>query len=219
MVTLDAAEKMDRLIDSGVVAVMRGADADTVLDVAEALHAGGVTALEITVDNPDAMELIEAVSASFDDEVIVGAGTVLEAETARRAIDSGAEFVVSPTVDRGVVETCNRYGVLVAPGALTPTEALDAYEAGADLVKIFPASSVGPSHLSAIAGPLPQIPLMPTGGVGLDAVADYVEAGAVVVGAGSALMDEAAIESGDFESVTETAREFTRRIEAARDGE
>jgi len=220
MVTLDAAEKMDRLIDSGVVAVMRGADADTALDVAEALHGGGVTALEITVDNPDAMELIEAVSASFDDdEVIVGAGTVLEAETARRAIDSGAEFVVSPTVDRGVVETCNRYGVLVAPGAFTPTEALDAYEAGADLVKIFPAASVGPSHLSAIAGPLPQIPLMPTGGVGLDTVADYVEAGAAVVGAGSALMDEAAIESGDFESVTETAREFTRRVEAAREGE
>ena len=217
MVTLDASEDLQRLVDSGVVAVMRGADADTIIDVADALEAGGVTAFEITADNPDAMDLIEEVSASFStDEAIVGAGTVLDAETARAAIASGAEFVVGPTVDEGVVETCNRYGTLVAPGALTPTEAVSAYEAGADLVKIFPASSMGPSHLSSIAGPLPQIPLMPTGGVDLDNVADYVEAGAVVVGAGSAIMNDDAIAAGDFEAITETAREFTRVIEDAR---
>ena len=217
MPTLDTSEDLQRLVDSGVIAVMRGADADTVIDVASALEAGGVTAFEITADNPDAMELIAAVSASFDDSTaIVGAGTVLDSETARAAITSGAEFVVGPTFDPGVVETCNRYGVPVAPGVLTPTEALSAYEAGADIAKVFPASSMGPGHLSSIAGPLPQIPLMPTGGIDLDNVADYIEAGAAVVGAGSALMDDTAIAAGEFESITGTARAFTDRIEAAR---
>ncbi|MDQ2053728.1 MULTISPECIES: bifunctional 4-hydroxy-2-oxoglutarate aldolase/2-dehydro-3-deoxy-phosphogluconate aldolase [Halobellus] len=218
MVTPDTNEDVQRLVDSGVVAVMRGADADTIIDVASALADGGVTAFEITADNPDAMDLIAEVSASFSaEEAIVGAGTVLDAATARAAIANGAEFVVGPTFDAGVVETCNRYGTVVAPGALTPTEALDAYEAGADLVKVFPASSMGPDHLSSIAGPLPQIPLMPTGGIDVDNAADYIDAGAVVVGAGSALMDDEAIAAGDFESITETAREFTRVIDAARE--
>jgi 2-dehydro-3-deoxyphosphogluconate aldolase/(4S)-4-hydroxy-2-oxoglutarate aldolase len=217
MTTLDASENVQRLVDSGVVAVMRGANADTVVKVAAALKDGGVTAFEITADNPDAMGLIAQVSASFDDsEAIVGAGTVLDSATARAAIGSGAEFVVGPTFDPGVVETCNRYGVPVAPGVLTPTEAVTAYEAGADIAKVFPASSMGPGHLSSIAGPLPQIPLMPTGGVDLDNVADYIEAGAAVVGAGSAIMDASAIEAGDFESITDTARKFTRTIEEAR---
>ena len=217
MNTLDASENVQRLVDSGVVAVMRGANADTVVEVAAALKDGGVTAFEITADNPDAMGLIAQVSASFDDsEAIVGAGTVLDSATARAAITSGAEFVVGPTFDPGVVETCNRYGVPVAPGVLTPTEAVTAYEAGADIAKVFPASSMGPGHLSSIAGPLPQIPLMPTGGIDSDNVADYIEAGAAVVGAGSAIMDDAAIEAGEFESLTETARDFTRTIEEAR---
>jgi len=217
MVRLDTSEDLERLVEGGVVAVMRGADPDTAIDVASALSDGGVTAFEITAENPDAMELIAEISAVFDEsEAIVGAGTVLDSGTARTAIASGAEFVVGPTFDRGVVETCNRYGVPVAPGILTPTEAVTAYEAGADIAKVFPASSVGPGHLSSIAGPLPQIPLMPTGGIDVDNVADYIEAGAAVVGAGSAIMDAAAIEAGDFESITETAREFTRTIEEAR---
>jgi 2-dehydro-3-deoxyphosphogluconate aldolase/(4S)-4-hydroxy-2-oxoglutarate aldolase len=220
MVTLDKGEDLQRLVDSGVVAVMRGADADTIVEVATALLDGGVTAFEITADNPDATALIAEVAASFDaSEAIVGAGTVLDGGTARDVITSGAEFVVGPTFDRGVVETCNRYGVPVAPGVLTPTEALTAFEAGADVVKVFPASSVGPGHLASIAGPLPQIPLMPTGGIDVDNVADYIEAGAAVVGAGGALMNEAAIERGDYGAITETAREFTERIEAARAGD
>jgi 2-dehydro-3-deoxyphosphogluconate aldolase/(4S)-4-hydroxy-2-oxoglutarate aldolase len=217
MVTLDTSRDLERLVDSGVVAVMRGAEPDTAIEVAAALRDGGVTAFEITAENPDAMALIDELSASFDEsEAIVGAGTVLDSETARTAIGSGAEFVVGPTFDPGVVETCNRYGVPVAPGVLTPTEAVTAYEAGADIAKVFPASSMGPGHLSSIAGPLPQIPLMPTGGIDIDNVADYIEAGAAVVGAGSAIMDQSAIDAGDFESITETAREFTRTIEEAR---
>jgi len=217
MVALDTSGDLERLVDSGVVAVMRGADPDTVVEVASALADGGVTAFEITADNPDAMELIDEVSASFaESAAIVGAGTVLDSETAHAAIRSGAEFVVGPTFDPGVVETCNRYGVPVAPGVLTPTEAVTAFEAGADVAKVFPASSVGPGHLSSIAGPLPQIPLMPTGGIDVDNVADYIAAGAAVVGAGSAIMDDAAIDAGDFGSITETAREFTREIDDAR---
>jgi 2-dehydro-3-deoxyphosphogluconate aldolase/(4S)-4-hydroxy-2-oxoglutarate aldolase len=218
MVALDSHEDMQRIAESGVVAVMRGADADTIIEVAQALQEGGVTAYEITADNPDAMDLISEVSASFtEDEAIVGAGTVLDATTARTAIMAGAEFVVGPNFDEGVVETCNRYGTVVAPGIMTPTEAVNAYEAGADLVKVFPASVVGPSHLSSMNGPLPQIPMMPTGGIDIDNVADYIEAGAVVVGAGSAIMDGDAIEAGEYEAITEKAREFTDVIEAARD--
>ncbi|GGJ15933.1 bifunctional 2-keto-4-hydroxyglutarate aldolase/2-keto-3-deoxy-6-phosphogluconate aldolase [Halobellus salinus] len=217
MVTLDTSEALQRLVDSGVVAVMRGVNPDTVIEVASALADGGVTAFEITAESPGAMEMIAELSASFDESAaIVGAGTVLDSETARAAITSGAEFVVGPTFDPGVVATCNRYGVPVAPGVLTPTEAVTAYEAGADIAKVFPASSMGPGHLASIAGPLPQIPLMPTGGIDIDTVADYIEAGAAVVGAGSAIVDEDAIEAGEFDSLTGTAREFTRTIGDAR---
>ncbi|ERG90765.1 MAG: Entner-Doudoroff aldolase [Haloquadratum walsbyi J07HQW1] len=215
--THNISSAFDRLRDSGVVAVMRGADADTIIDVATALHDGGVTAYEITADNANAATFISEVRASFrDSEAIVGAGTVLDVPTANDMITSGAEFVVGPTFDPDIVATCNRRGTFVAPGILTPTEALNAYEAGADLLKIFPAATVGPTHLSSIAGPLPQLPLMPTGGIDVNNVADYIDAGAAVVGAGSALMDTDAIAAGDFESITETAELFKQEIETAR---
>ena len=214
--SLDKHDAMRRLTDSGTVAVMRGAAADTLIKTVEALRAGGVTAVEITVDNADAMEMIDAVSGSFDDEVIVGAGTVLEAETALETIRAGAEFVVGPTVEPDVIDACNRHGTLVAPGAFTPTEALSAYEAGADFVKVFPASTGGPGHLSSIKGPLPQIPLMPTGGVDADNAGDFVRAGAEVVGAGSALVPGDAVAAGDFETITANARAFTEAVDEAR---
>lgn len=209
---------LGRIVDSGVMAVMRGADPDSVVDLAEALHAGGVTAMEVTADTPGAMEMISRIEEAFGDrdDVVVGAGTVLDAETARAAILAGARFVVAPTFDGETVELCNRYDVVSAPGVFTPTEALRAYEAGADMVKIFPAKSGGPGHVSAIRGPLEQIPVMPTGGVGPDNAADYVEAGAAVVGVGSALVDDEAVAAGDFESITETARELVESVEAAR---
>lgn len=210
-----ASETFDALEESGVVAVMRGGDPDTMLETVDALIAGGVTAIEITADTDGATDLIREVDASFPDAV-VGAGTVLDAETARACLLAGAEFVVSPSLHFDVIETANRYGALVAPGIMTPTEAIRASEAGADLVKVFPASTLGPGHLSSMKGPLEQIPMMPTGGVDLDNVADFVEAGAVCVGAGSSLVDYDAIERGDPESITETAREFRERIEAAR---
>ena len=210
------AETFQRLVDSGVVAVLRGADPDTLIEITDALVEGGVTGIELTADNPDIAELLDALTSSFDDEITVGVGTVLDAETARMTMLEGAEFVVSPSLHEDVIEICNRYGTLVAPGVMTPTEAIRGYEAGADLVKMFPASSLGPGHLKSIKGPYGQIPLMPTGGVDLDNAAAYIEAGAECVGVGSALVDYEAADRGEFDSITEQARAFSDRIETAR---
>jgi 2-dehydro-3-deoxyphosphogluconate aldolase/(4S)-4-hydroxy-2-oxoglutarate aldolase len=208
-------ETLSRIADSGVVAVLRGVDADQLVGIAEALQAGGVDVVEITADTPAVTDLIETLTDTFDD-LVVGTGTVLDAETARSTIAAGAAFVVSPSLHEDVIETCNRYGVVCAPGVMTPTEAIRGYEAGADFVKVFPAKTVGPDHLAAMKGPLRQIPLMPTGGVDPTNAGEYVEAGAFAVGAGGALVDYEAAARGDYEVITETAREFARVVEDAR---
>jgi len=212
-------ETLSRLADTGVVAVLRGVEADQLIEITEALREGGVTAVEITADTPDVAGKLGEVTGSFGDEVVVGTGTVLDSETARTTLMAGAEFVVSPSLHEDVIETCNRYGAVTAPGVMTPTEAIRGYEAGADFVKVFPAKTVGPAHLGAMKGPLGQIPMMPTGGVGPDNAGDYVEAGAFAVGAGGALVDYDAAERGDYESITATARKMTRVVEDARDGD
>ena len=209
-------ETLSRLADAGVVAVLRGVDADQLIGITEALREGGVTAVEITADTPGVAEKLREVTGSFGDEVVVGTGTVLDSETARTTLLAGAEFVVSPSLHEDVIETCNRYGAVTAPGVMTPTEAIRGYEAGADFVKVFPAKTVGPSHLGAMKGPLGQIPMMPTGGVSPDNAGDYVEAGAFAVGAGGALVDYDAAERGDYDEITETAREFVKVVEEAR---
>jgi len=211
------AETYQQLVDSGVVAVLRGADPETLIEITDALLAGGVTGIELTADNPEIDAMLEALDGSFDDEITVGVGTVLDAETARMTMLGGADFVVSPSLHEDVIEICNRYGTLVAPGVMTPTEAIRGYEAGADLIKVFPASSLGPGHLKSIKGPYSQIPLMPTGGVDHDNAADYINAGAECVGAGSALVDYDAAERGEFDAITEKARAFSDVIEAARE--
>ncbi|GAA0208700.1 bifunctional 4-hydroxy-2-oxoglutarate aldolase/2-dehydro-3-deoxy-phosphogluconate aldolase [Halobacterium noricense] len=203
--------------ESGVVAVLRGAEPETVVDTAEALVAGGVTALEVTADTAGATDMIATLSAELGDDALVGAGTVLDSETARAAVAAGAEFVVSPSFDEGVVETCNRYGVLCAPGVMTPTEAVEASEAGAEMVKVFPAKTVGPDHVAAMKGPLGQLEIMPTGGVSADNAGEYIEAGAVCVGAGSALVDRDLVDAGDFDAITERAERFRAVIEDARE--
>ena len=210
-------ETISRMRESGVVAVLRGVSAADVEAVGDALRAGGVTAMEVTMGSDDSLAALEALVAHFrGEDVVVGAGTVLDAETARQVQLAGASFVVSPTFDEGVVETCNRYGVPVAPGVATPTEALSAYEAGADVCKVFPASTYGPGHLSSIRGPLPQIPLMPTGGVGPDNAAAYVEAGAEMVGAGGALVPDDALEREDWAEIEARAEELVGVVEDAR---
>lgn len=210
-------ERYERLVDAGVIGVIRGADTEAVVDIALALETGGMGAVEVTADTSGAMEMIEAVvDALADEDVLVGAGTVLDSETARSALLAGAEFVVAPSVDPGTIECCNRYGAPVAPGAATPTEVVDAYAAGADLVKVFPASALGVDYLRSLRGPLGHVPLMPTGGVTLENVADFIKAGAVAVGVGSALVDQEAVESGDFDVLTRRAEQFVGAVADAR---
>lgn len=212
-----STETFDAIRESGVVAVMRGVEPETLVEIGEALLAGGVTAIEVTADNRGAAEMIRTLDEELGDEAVVGAGTVLDGETAQSMIAAGAEFVVSPSLHSDVIETCNRYGALVAPGVMTPTEAIDAYEQGADVVKIFPAKTVGPDHVAAMKGPLSQVPMLPTGGVDADNAADFVEAGAVAVGAGSALVPSEAVEDEDYAEITRRAEAMTETVAAARD--
>ena len=212
-----STETFDAIRESGVVAVMRGVEPETLVEIGEALLAGGVTAIEVTADNAGAAEMIRTLDAELGEEAVVGAGTVLDGETAQSMIAAGAEFVVSPSLHTDVIETCNRYGALVAPGVMTPTEAIDAYEQGADVVKIFPAKTVGPDHVAAMKGPLSQVPMLPTGGVSADNAADFIEAGAVAVGAGSALVPSEAVESEDYAEITRRAEAMTDAVAAARD--
>lgn len=205
---------LGRIVDSGVVAVMRGVA--PVLEVSEALLDGGVTALEVTADSERVVENVAALRDAVGDDAVVGVGTVYDAATVREVVDAGAEFVVSPTVELEVVEAATDLGVAVLPGAFTPTEVRTAYEAGADAVKVFPAASAGPGHLARIRGPMPEVPLVPTGGVDLDSTPRYVDAGAVAVGVGSALVDDELVAAGDFEALTERAGAFAEAVERER---
>jgi 2-dehydro-3-deoxyphosphogluconate aldolase/(4S)-4-hydroxy-2-oxoglutarate aldolase len=210
------ARRVERIREGGVIAILRGVEPDAAVDVADAVVDGGVTALEVTADTPRVAETIGRLADRFDD-VLVGAGTVLDAETARTVQLAGAEFLVTPTVDIGVIEVGNRYGTPVATGAFTPTEAVAAAEAGADFVKVFPAETGGPEHVAALGGPLPQIPLVPTGGVGPSNAGDYVEAGAVAVGVGSAIVDGDAVANGEYATIAENARRTVEAVAAARE--
>ena len=210
------SDVLTRVEASGAVAVLRGVPGEKTVPVAEALLAGGVTALEVTADNPDAIQMIADLDAAVGDEAVIGAGTVLDPSTAVDAIRAGAEFVVAPHFDPAVVDTCNRYGTVVAPGIYTPTEAVEAAQQGADFLKLFPASSAGAGHLSSIRGALGHLEIMPTGGIGPANAAEFVDAGAFVVGAGGALVDKGAIEREEYSVLTENAEALVSAVESVR---
>ncbi|SFL52432.1 2-dehydro-3-deoxyphosphogluconate aldolase / (4S)-4-hydroxy-2-oxoglutarate aldolase [Gracilibacillus orientalis] len=210
---------LQSMLDSGVVAVMRKTTPETIIPIAKALRDGGVTSLEITVETPKVLTLIEKVKDELGDEVMVGAGTVLDAVTARAALMAGASFIFSPTVREETIEMTKRYGAVSVAGAFTPTEILTAYETGADMIKVFPASVVGPGFFKDMKGPLPHIPLMPTGGVDIDNTRDYIQAGAVAVGAGSTLVKQAdQITESYLSDLTNKAKEFVQAVEKGRNG-
>jgi 2-dehydro-3-deoxyphosphogluconate aldolase/(4S)-4-hydroxy-2-oxoglutarate aldolase len=200
----------------GAVAVVRLEDTTQLRPIIDALVAGGVRALEITMTMHGALDAIAESSAALEGSVLLGAGTVLDAETARLVISAGARFVVGPTFCADMVRACHRYDVVAIPGAYTPTEIAAAWEAGADLVKVFPASSLGPSYLRELLGPLPRLRLMPTGGVTTENAGAFLAAGAAVVGVGSALVDHAAVARGDYAQITERARQLSEIVRAAR---
>ena len=205
----------NRIYDSGVVAVIRAESAEQALKVSRAVVDGGIAAVEITMTVPGALEAIAEVKSCFGAEILLGAGTVIDQETARLAILAGAAFVVSPHLDAGVVRLCNRYGVACLPGAATVRDVVEAMELGADIVKIFPGSLFGPEIIKAFKGPLPQANLLPTGGVSLDNVEQWIRAGSYAVGVGGELTRDG-LKAGDFSLITRTAAAFVEKIRLAR---
>ena len=209
-------ETMRRIEEAGVVAVIRADDSSTLIDLIESLLAGGVTACEVTMTVPGALEAISQASKHFGDRALVGVGSVLDAETARLAVLAGASFIFSPILDPGVIEMGHRYGRPVVPGAFTPTEILSAWTAGADAVKVFPANHLGPKFFSDILAPMPQLRLTPTGGVDLDSTPDWIRAGAFAVGAGSSLVRANLLKARDWSGISDLARTFIETVATTR---
>jgi 2-dehydro-3-deoxyphosphogluconate aldolase/(4S)-4-hydroxy-2-oxoglutarate aldolase len=209
-------QQLQVMVDTGIVAVIRASSSAELMDVIAALREGGVRAIEVTMTTPNALDVIKETTERFGSDVLVGVGSVLDAETARMAILAGAQFVVGPVLNLDMIRLCNRYDKVVVPGAFTPTEILAAWEAGADVVKVFPATKLGPSFFKDVLGPLPQVRLTPTGGVTIETAPEFIKAGAVFVGAGTALVDKKAVAERRFEVITETAERFVSAIKSAR---
>jgi 2-dehydro-3-deoxyphosphogluconate aldolase/(4S)-4-hydroxy-2-oxoglutarate aldolase len=207
---------LNRVLDRVIVAVIRAESPDLLVDVAEALVAGGVEVMEVTFTVPRAVQVLEQVAGKLGNRILLGAGTVLDPETARAAILAGAEFIVSPTVNTQVIEMCRRYSKLAMPGALTPTEVVTAWQAGADIVKIFPSELTGPRYLKLLHAPLPQVRLMPTGGVNVDTAGEYLQAGACALGVGGALVDSKLVEAGDLKEIERRAKQLVEAVQKHR---
>jgi 2-dehydro-3-deoxyphosphogluconate aldolase / (4S)-4-hydroxy-2-oxoglutarate aldolase len=208
---------IQRILDVGLVPVVRATSADEALAVVEALRAGGVSVLEITMTVPRAVQVIEKVVDRYGKDVLVGAGTVLDPESARTCILAGAEFIVTPSLKSSTIEMCKRYSKVIIPGALTPTEVLTAWEAGSDFVKVFPCDNVGGArYIRALKGPFPQIDLIPTGGVNLNTAGEFIAAGSAALAVGSELVDKTAVASKDFSKIAENTRKFLEAVRTAR---
>lgn len=209
-------DQVREIESSGVIAIVRFDRSEDLVQVARAVRAGGVRAIEFTMTTPNALDIIEQSAREFGQDVLLGAGTVLDPETARAAILAGAQFIVAPTLNQQVIETCRRYSKAVIPGAFTPTEILTAWECGADFVKVFPADFGGPDYLKAILAPLPQIKLIPVGGVSLENTAAFIKAGASAVAVGGNLVKKTAIAAKRFDELTELARSYVQAVSGAR---
>ena len=212
------AEVRARILEVGIVPVIRAASAKKAMAAAEAIAAGGITILEVTMTVPGALDAITQLVKNLGSEVLVGAGTVLDAQAARQCFDAGAQFLVSPGLDLGTIKAATEAGKLMMAGALTPTEVIAAWKGGADFVKVFPASAVGgASYLKALRGPLPQVQLVPTGGVNLNTAADFIRAGAAALGVGGELILTAALNSGDTAQITELAKKYLAIVQQTRE--
>lgn len=207
---------LQRVLDCGIVAVVRFSDPGPLVEVVKALADGGVTVAEVTFTVPNALDVIRAAKQQLGDRILLGAGTVLDPETARAAFLAGAEFLVSPSLNLDVIKMCRRYDKLIMPGAFTPTEVVTAWEAGADIVKIFPAEVVGPAFFKALRGPLPQVKLMPTGGVDLTTASEFLKAGAVCLGVGSQMVDPKLVAARDFAKITALAKQYVEIVKQHR---
>jgi len=214
---MEKREVFNRMISEGLIPVIRVSSAQEAVDVSDSLKAGGVTSIEITMTVQGAIDVIKELTQKYKDEIIMGAGTVLDPETGRAALLAGAQFIVSPTLNLDLIHLAHRYSAVVIPGTMTPTEILAAWNAGADMVKVFPAAQLGgPEYLKAIKGPLPQILLVPTGGVNLQNAGAFIKAGAVALGVGGELVDKKALQEKKFHVITESAKAFLKAIREAR---
>lgn len=214
---MEKSQVLDRIRSIGIIPVVRAASGEEALQAVDAIKAGGLSVLEITMTVPGAVRILEAIAKRFGDEVLVGAGTVLDADTARECVKAGAQFVVSPALNLETIAFCRQAKCAVMPGALTPTEIVQAWSAGADFVKVFPCGAMGgASYIKSLRAPLPQIELVPTGGVSLATAGSFIEAGAVAIGVGADLVDLKAIRSGDSEKVTEMTRAYLEAVRTAR---
>ncbi len=207
---------LKRLLDGVIVVVVRASSTEHAIRIVDAIRKGGVKSIEITMTVPGAFQVMEEVKKRFVDDVLLGAGTVLDTETARASISAGAEYIVSPCANRSVIEMGKRYGKVVMPGAMTPNEILAAWDQGADIVKIFPINRLGgPVYIKSIKEPFPQIPVNPSGGINLENFTDFLKAGASIVSVGSDLVDAKAVSEGRFETLTSRSRLFAERILSA----
>ena len=214
---MNKTEVLQRIRATGLIPVVRAESADLAMRAVEAIKAGGVDVLEVTMTVPGAIDVIAKLAATFGAEVVIGAGTVLDPDTANKCVQAGAQFIVSPALNEETISFCRRNDVAVFPGALTPTEVVHAWNAGADAVKVFPAGAVGgASYLRALKAPLPQIELVPTGGVSLKTAADFIKAGAMALGVGADLVDTKALREGHYQLITERAKEFLKIVREAR---
>lgn len=214
---MNKSEIIQKIESLGLVPVVRASSADEAMQAIDAIKAGGVNVLEITMTVPGAVRVIEKVTDKYASDVLVGAGTVLDPETARACLLAGAQFIVSPALNLATIELCHRYSAPIAPGVLTPTEVITAWSAGVDFVKVFPCGSVGgASYVKNLKGPFPQVKIIPTGGVSLTTAADFIKAGAAALGVGTDLVDVKAIREGNPQIVTERARQFVEIVQNAR---
>lgn len=214
---MEKRDIFNRMIGEGVIPVVRVTSAQEAMDVSDAIKEGGISLIEITMSVQGAIDVIKELTKKYKDEIIMGAGTILDPETARAALLAGAQFIVTPTLNLDVIQMAHRYSAVVVPGAMTPTEILTAWNAGADMVKVFPAAQLGgPEYLKALKGPLPQILLVPTGGVNLQNAGAFIKAGASAIGAGGELVDKKAVKEKKFNLITENARAFLKAVREAR---
>ena len=213
---LNASDIVQEIESTGLVAIIRASSSAELIGVVNALRDGGLTCIEVTMTTPNALEVIRAAREAVGDSAAIGVGTVLDAETARAAILAGAQFVVAPILDLPTIAVCKRYSIPVLPGAMTPTEIVRAWQAGADFVKVFPTSTLGAKYLQDIRGPLPHIKLVPTGGVSLETVSEFIRAGAAALGVGSSLVTKEAVRNRDFDTLSKSAAAFLARVREAR---
>ena len=209
-------ELLTKTLESGIVAVVRRIEEEKVIKAIEALVKGGITGIEVTLDSPNALQTIKEAKQLFGDKAVIGAGTVLDGNAASLAIQHGADFIFAPTLSKDTIAVANRYGKIAIPGVFTPTEILQAYEWGADVVKVFPASVLGSQFFKDVRGPLGHIPMMPTGGIHLDNVSDYIKAGAVAAGIGGSLLDKDFIANNEWDKLTDLASQYVTKIAEAR---